>query len=172
MRFQTDTDALRALDAKIGIASSPLVHRQVWPPLDEEISQLPRAEAGEDRQPNGARRTFKRRLRKGGGPMQVIRKNRRPSNASAAIAALAGQLSTTPRELSDWVDRAHGVPPAVLMAWICRQFKPSSQKRARNDRRRTTLRQSQRSPKVMANESKLVSSAEKGLVASFPKGPR
>jgi len=52
--------------------------------------------------------------------MQVVRKDRRPSNVHSAINALADRLSLPPQDLSEWLREPHGVPPEVLLSWICR----------------------------------------------------
>ena len=50
--------------------------------------------------------------------MQVVRKDRRPSNVHSAINALADRLSLPPQDLSEWLREPHGVPPEVLLSWI------------------------------------------------------
>ena len=57
--------------------------------------------------------------------MQVVRKDRRPSNVHSAINALADRLSLPPQDLSEWLREPHGVPPEVLLSWICRHCSAS-----------------------------------------------
>ena len=37
----------------------------------------------------------------------------------SAVRALAAHLELTPQQLGDWVRNSPGVPPQVLLSWIC-----------------------------------------------------
>ena len=37
----------------------------------------------------------------------------------SAVRALAAHLDLTPEQLGDWVRNSAGVPPQVLLSWIC-----------------------------------------------------
>jgi hypothetical protein len=37
----------------------------------------------------------------------------------SAVRALAAHLDLTPQQLSEWLQQSRGVPPQVLLSWIC-----------------------------------------------------
>jgi len=37
----------------------------------------------------------------------------------SAVRALAAHLELTPQQLAGWLQEPHGVPPQVLLSWIC-----------------------------------------------------
>jgi transposase-like protein len=37
----------------------------------------------------------------------------------SAVRALAAHLDVTPQQLGDWLRESRGVPPQVLLSWIC-----------------------------------------------------
>ncbi|HXJ51673.1 MAG TPA: hypothetical protein VNH16_09790 [Burkholderiales bacterium] len=37
----------------------------------------------------------------------------------SAVRALAAHLDLTPQQLGEWLERSRGVPPQVLLSWIC-----------------------------------------------------
>jgi hypothetical protein len=37
----------------------------------------------------------------------------------SAVRALAAHLDVTPQQLGDWLLQSRGVPPQVLLSWIC-----------------------------------------------------
>ena len=37
----------------------------------------------------------------------------------SAVRALAAHLDLTPQQLGEWLERSSGVPPQVLLSWIC-----------------------------------------------------
>jgi len=37
----------------------------------------------------------------------------------SAVRALAAHLDVTPEQLGDWLREPRGVPPQVLLSWIC-----------------------------------------------------
>ena len=37
----------------------------------------------------------------------------------SAVRALAAHLDVTPQQLDDWLRESRGVPPQVLLSWIC-----------------------------------------------------
>ena len=37
----------------------------------------------------------------------------------SAVRALAAHLELTPQQLDDWLRKSAGVPPQVLLSWIC-----------------------------------------------------
>ena len=37
----------------------------------------------------------------------------------SAVRALAAHLELTPQELAEWLRDSRGVPPQVLLSWIC-----------------------------------------------------
>jgi hypothetical protein len=37
----------------------------------------------------------------------------------SAVRALAAYLDITPQQLGEWLQQSRGVPPQVLLSWIC-----------------------------------------------------
>ena len=37
----------------------------------------------------------------------------------SAVRALAAHLDLTPEQLGEWLQQSQGVPPQVLLSWIC-----------------------------------------------------
>ena len=37
----------------------------------------------------------------------------------SAVRALAAHLDVTPQQLAEWLRESQGVPPQVLLSWIC-----------------------------------------------------
>lgn len=37
----------------------------------------------------------------------------------SAVRALAAHLDVTPQQLGDWLRESRGIPPQVLLSWIC-----------------------------------------------------
>ena len=60
------------------------------------------------------------------------------STDRSAVEALAGHLGVAPEDIVDWVHGCGGLPPKVLLAWICawnreRQAGPASPGSGRAD---------------------------------------
>ena len=37
----------------------------------------------------------------------------------SAVRALAAHLDVTPQQVGEWLQQSRGVPPQVLLSWIC-----------------------------------------------------